>query len=142
MRTATLIWKTAVVSLLVIAANVAGNYTLLRGMHDFGEVATFAPGPYIHALFTPWVAAGVALMAGWFLLRLVLLSWADLSYVAPITAFAYVLTAIIGHFFLHERVSALHWAGILVITLGVGVVAITDPETTPVHAAHTPERPH
>uniref|UniRef100_E6QI00 EamA domain-containing protein n=1 Tax=mine drainage metagenome TaxID=410659 RepID=E6QI00_9ZZZZ len=41
----------------------------------------------------------------------------------PTTAFGYVLIALLGRFWLHEHISAYRWAGILLITLGVGFVA-------------------
>ena len=51
---------------------------------------------YIQALFDPWVAVGVALLILWLLSRMTLLSWADLSYVLPVTSIGYVLTALAG----------------------------------------------
>jgi hypothetical protein len=40
-------------------------------------------------------------------------TWADLSYVPPMTASAYAFTAILGKFFLGEQISAERWAGTL-----------------------------
>ncbi|MFI5105558.1 MAG: EamA family transporter, partial [Terriglobales bacterium] len=50
-------------------------------------------------------------------------SWADLTYVLPASAFGYVVTAFLSRFFLHEAVSPWRWAGVLLITCGVGLVA-------------------
>ncbi len=124
-------WKTLVVSVLVIALNVTGNYSLIRGLHHIGVLQSWSPLPYIHAFANAWVAAGVTMMIGWLIWRLVLLSWADLSYVLPVTAISYVLTAVVGRVFLEESVSPLHWAGICAITAGVFITAVTFPETTP-----------
>jgi drug/metabolite transporter (DMT)-like permease len=41
----------------------------------------------------------------------------------PATAFGYVVTAFLSRFFLHEAVSPWRWAGVLLITCGVGLVA-------------------
>jgi uncharacterized membrane protein len=54
-----------------------------------------------------------------------LLSWADLSYVMPVTAISYVVTAFAGRFFLGETVSLMRWAGIVLITSGVTLVGRT-----------------
>jgi drug/metabolite transporter (DMT)-like permease len=77
----------------------------------------------IGAVFTPWVAAGIVLLIGFFASYLTALSWADLTFVLPATAFGNVIVALLSRFWLHEPISAARWAGILLITLGVGFVA-------------------
>jgi len=123
--------KTTVLALIVMGTNSFGNYALKMGLSGDAGVSSWSPMPYIRALFHPWVIAGVLLMLGWFLSRLVLLSWADLSYVLPVTAFSYVLSAALGVVLLHEAVSDVHWAGICLITLGVALTIFTRPGTTP-----------
>ncbi|MGE5111676.1 MAG: hypothetical protein ACM3JB_12505 [Acidobacteriaceae bacterium] len=122
-------WKTAFFSIVVIASNVIGSYALTRGLRDVGVIESWSPLPYIRAFANPWVSVGVVFMIGWLVSRLALLSWADLSYVLPVTAFSYVLSAIIGAVYFNERVNAVHWVGISLVTLGVALVAITPPET-------------
>jgi len=73
-------------------------------------------------LFRPWVALGVSLLIVWLLSRMTLLSWADLSYVLPVTSLGYVLVAFVGRWLLDERISATRWAGILLIVAGVALV--------------------
>ena len=127
-----LLIKTILASLVVMATNAFGNYALKRGLsHGAGVVASWAPLQYIHALGHPWVIAGVLLMLGWFASRLVLLSWADLSYVLPVTSFSYVCSALLGATLLHESVSRAEWAGISLITIGVAFTLFTRPGTTP-----------
>ena len=57
-------------------------------------------------LFNPWVALGVLLLILWLISQMTLLSWADLSYVLPVTSVGYVLVALVGRFFLHEQITA------------------------------------
>lgn len=102
-------------------------------MRDIGRTVSFSPWPYLEALANPWIAGGVVLLAVWFLSQLSLLSWVDLSYFLPVTSVSYVLTAMLGKFFLDERVSFLRWTGIGLITLGVVVVGRTTPRTTSSH---------
>ena len=73
----------------------------------------------IAALFHPWVALGVVLLIVWTLSQMALLSWADLSYVVPVTAIGYVLNALAGKYLLAEDVSSPQWTGIVLITAGV-----------------------
>jgi drug/metabolite transporter (DMT)-like permease len=120
--------KTWVCAVIVILSNVFGNFFLKRGMP--GELAT--PLEYITVLFQPWVAAGVLLLILWMLARMALLSWADLSYVLPVTSIGYVLVAIVGHIFLAEQITGTRWAGIALIMLGVALVSGgTEPQTAP-----------
>src|SRR5215472_13959473 len=97
--------KTAIVSAVVIATNVFGNYALTRGLRQVGIVESWSPWPYIHTFAQPWVAVGVVFMAAWLMTRLSLLSWADLTYVLPVTSFSYALSAIVGALYVNEQVS-------------------------------------
>jgi|ERR1700685_918506 drug/metabolite transporter (DMT)-like permease len=127
-----LMLKTMVASVVVMATNCFGNYALKRGLNDgAGVAATWAPLQYIRAFGHLWVMAGVLLLLGWFVSRLVLLSWADLSYVLPVTSFSYVLSAALGAVWLHEKVRRLDWGGIWLITIGVAFTVFTRPGTTP-----------
>ena len=74
-------------------------------------------------MFTPWIAAGIALLIGFFASYLTALSWADLTYVLPATAFGNVIVALLSKFWLHEPISLQRWVGIVLITVGVGFVA-------------------
>ena len=49
------------------------------------------PAAYAKAFFSPLVLLGVTLLIVWMLSRMTLMSWADLSYILPITAMGYVL---------------------------------------------------
>jgi uncharacterized membrane protein len=125
--------KTRIVTAIVVVANVLGNSFLSRGMQSVGELISLSPVPYIRALFNPWVAVGVTLLIVWLLSHMALLSWADLSYVLPVTSIAYVLVALVGRFLLHEQVSTARWVGITLIMIGVSLVGCTSPRTTVPH---------
>src|ERR1700733_15676918 len=75
------------------------------------------------AMANPWVAAGIVLLLAFFAAYTSALSWADLTYVLPATSLGYVVLALVAKFALHEQVSPLRWAGIALITGGVGFVA-------------------
>lgn len=125
--------KTRIFTAIVVLTNVLGNSFLSRGMQSVGELLSLSPLPYIRALFNPWVAVGVSLLVVWLLSHMALLSWADLSYVLPMTSIAYVLVALVGRFLLHEQVSPARWVGVTLIMAGVTLVGHTAPRT---HAAH------
>jgi drug/metabolite transporter (DMT)-like permease len=119
--------KTRLFTILVVLSSVCGNFSLSRGMRQVGNLATFSPLSYIQAVFNPWVALGISLLILWLLTHMALLSWADLSYVLPVTSIGYVLVALAGKLFLHETISHWRWAGILCIMGGVALVARTPP---------------
>ncbi|HVW84723.1 MAG TPA: hypothetical protein VHB50_08575 [Bryobacteraceae bacterium] len=116
--------RTSLFAVLSVLSNVAGNSALTHGMQELGPVGN-TPLALIGALFHPWVAIGVALLIVWTFTHMALLSWADLSYVMPVTAIGYVVTAFAGKFFLGEVVSPERWAGIVLITAGVTLVGRT-----------------
>jgi uncharacterized membrane protein len=110
-----------------------GDTCLSRGMTEFGSISLAHPATLIAAVFTPWIAVGIALLIGFFASYLTALSWADLTFVLPTTAFGNVIVALLARFWLHEPISLQRWAGIALITVGVGFVAhgpsLTAPET-------------
>ena len=120
-------FKTRIFTALVVLSNVLGNFSLTWGMRQVGKVVSISPLPYVAALFNPWVALGVSLLIVWMLSQMTLLSWADLSYVLPVTSVGYVLVALIGKFFLHEEITTGRWIGVGLIMLGVTLVSRTEP---------------
>jgi len=122
--------KTQYLVLLVVITNVLGNVSLSRGMHQVGRIVSASPFDYVRAFANPWTAAGICILIIWMLSDLALLSRADLSFVLPVTASAYVLVALLGHFFLHDHISWQRWLGILLISGGVILAEITPSRTT------------
>ena len=83
----------------------------------------------LRAFFDPLVALGIAMHILWLVMRTSLFSLADLSYVLPLTASGYLVTALLGRFVLHEQVTSMRWLGILLLFLGV-VIAGSTPRRT------------
>jgi drug/metabolite transporter (DMT)-like permease len=119
-------WKTRVFTIIVILSNALGNFALAEGMR--GRVTQSIPD-YLRAIFTPWVIGGILLLILWLLSRMALMSWADLSYVLPVTSLGYVANAVIGRLFLNETITASRWAGTLLIVAGTMMVGIGSPHS-------------
>jgi uncharacterized membrane protein len=115
-------WKTRTFAALVVLSNTLGNFSLAWGMKHRGESLTLSPLSYLEALVSPWVAAGVMLLILWMLARMTLLSWADLSYVLPVTSLGYVLNALMGRLLLEEHISPERWMGTGLIVAGTVLV--------------------
>jgi drug/metabolite transporter (DMT)-like permease len=111
-----------ILGLVAICAPL-GDTCLSRGMTLLPAVSLAHPLSLVAAVFTPWIAIGIALLIGFFASYLTAPSWADLTYVLPATAFGNVIVALLSRFWLHEPISLQRWAGIVLITVGVGFVA-------------------
>lgn len=125
--------KTAVVLIVAIISQAIGNVYLTKAMKavttagssdDLVSMALRAAG-------NPTLWLGTALLIVFFALYSAALSWADLSFVLPATAFGYVLNVAAGHYFLNETVSPARWAGSAIITLGVFLVSRSGVRTIP-----------
>jgi drug/metabolite transporter (DMT)-like permease len=112
----------AVLATIMLTASV-GDSLLARGMKEVGHVDMHHLGLLWQALFNPFVAAGIVLLIGFFSCYTTALSWADLSFVMPATAFGYVVLALLGKFWLHEQLNLSRWLGIALIVCAVGFVA-------------------
>ena len=128
---------------LVAVCAPLGDTCLSRGMTGMPAISLAHPATLIAAVFTPWIAFGIALLIAFFASYLTALSWADLTYVLPATAFGNVIVALLARFWLQEPISLERWAGIALITVGVGFVAhgpsLTErPEATANNATRLP----
>ncbi len=107
---------------IMIGASV-GDALLSRGMREVGPVSVHHLALLLLALRNPWVLGGIAVLISFMGSYMAALSWADLTFVQPATAFGNVVTALIGRLWLHENISWTRWCGIALIVIGVGFVA-------------------
>ncbi len=134
------LWKNRATIAFLVVANSFGNLLLALGTKELPPIDFDSIPRFAGALVTDhWILAGVTLLAFWMYAQLSMLSWSDLSYVIPVTASGYILTALLGAFVLNEHVSVRAWIGISVISLGVFLVSETAPHT--VHADEKFEEP-
>jgi uncharacterized membrane protein len=131
---ATLHFKTYLLILLMVIFGPLGNVLLGKGMKRIGTVSLGTPAEALDVLSrvltsgTIWL--GIGSLITFFVAYMLVLSWADYSYVQPASAVAYGMVALLAHFMLREVVTPLRWLGVLVICLGVLVVGHTPPRTT------------
>lgn len=123
-----LVWKTRLFAAIVVVTNVTGNFALSWGIKH-GAAMDGSAWSFVRVVFDPWVFLGILLLSGWVLSRMALLSWADLSYVIPVTSVGFVLNAVMGAVFLGETITPLRWAGTLCIVGGTVLVGLTAPKT-------------
>jgi drug/metabolite transporter (DMT)-like permease len=130
-------FKTYFLILLVVIFSPLGNVLLGAGMKEVGPMTFHTAGEFFAVFARVFTSAaiwlGIASLFAYFISYMLVLSWADYSYVQPATAMGYVIVALLGHFVLHETVTPLRWTGISLIFLGVLVVGHTPPRTTGHH---------
>jgi len=131
---ASLLIKIYVLIVLMVILGPLGNVLLGKGMKHIGATTAWNLTELLHLLSelsrsgSIWL--GVACLLAFFAAYMLVLSWADYSYVQPASAMAYGIVALLGHFLLGEAVTPLRWAGVLIICAGVLVVGHTPPRTT------------
>jgi drug/metabolite transporter (DMT)-like permease len=104
-----------------------GHVMLAAGMRTVGDLTEAAAGGRASmvwaAVSNSSVLLGVFLQAVFFFLYLALLSREDLTVVLPMTAISYIAIALGAQVFLAEAVTAIRWAGIAFILIGVALVS-------------------
>jgi drug/metabolite transporter (DMT)-like permease len=115
--------KTAAVLIIAIVSQAIGNVYVTKAMKAITTASGLAGedliATAIRAAGSPMLWLGTVLLIVFFVLYAAALSWADLSFVLPATAFGYVINVAAGHYFLNESVTPARWIGSVVITLGV-----------------------
>lgn len=126
--------KTLIVLFIAICAQTRGDVYLKEGMKSIGEISTLDPVELFNIglqVFTnPLIWLGILLLGVFFGLYLAALSWADLSFVLPVTAFSYAMTAFLSWRLIGEHISITRWIGTMIICVGVAVVSRTEQRTT------------
>lgn len=111
---------------VAVVASSLSNVLTRRGMMAVGPLEDYRPGALarygLAAVTNRHVLLGLAAGAVNFLLWLIVLSWADVSWALPMNAVEYVVTAVLAILWLKERVSPRRWAAIGLITAGVACV--------------------
>jgi len=109
-----------------VALNVTGQLSLKHGMSKIGNFAlsfSTLPPVFFQAAFNPFVLLGLVCYGLGFMVWLVVLAKAEVSYAYPLISLGYVFTAILARVLIGEAVSLTRMTGILVICVGVFLVA-------------------
>jgi multidrug transporter EmrE-like cation transporter len=126
--------KTYVLLFLEVLFGALGNTLFDKGMKQIGALG-FASAAEIWAgalrTFTSgtiWL--GVLCMLLFIVCHMLVLSWADFSFVMPFSAISYALVPLFAFLWFGEHVLPARWLAIALIVLGVFLVSRTPPSTT------------
>ena len=118
--------KYILILLVALLFEAVGVVFLSKGLKEIGEPARVSmaeiAGLVSRGARNPSLLLGILFEAIFFGALLYLLSQRDVSLVWPLTSLGFVITAIAARIFLHEQVSPVRWAGVLLIVLGAGLV--------------------
>ncbi|TLY34514.1 MAG: hypothetical protein E6K57_00835 [Nitrospirae bacterium] len=124
-----------IIALLAVAiiSQAVGNVLLSQGMKLIAEESQLTwnnwVSIFLQAVQSPSILFGVGFYVIFFVLFAAALSRADLSFVLPAISSEVVLNVAFADYFLNETVSAIRWTGVLLISIGVGLVVQSSPRT-------------
>lgn len=121
--------KTLLLLSSLITFSSLGEILSSKGMKQVGRVSfnlRALLGTGWRMIRNPYLACAVTSMALAFFSFISLLSYADLSFVLPLTSVTYVTNTLGARFLLKERVSRERWLGTLLVTGGVSLVSLSD----------------
>lgn len=126
--------KTIVLIAMMALFGALGDVLLRKGMEQIGAISSWHASALLSAFERTFrsgpIWLGITSLLLFFVAYLLVLSWADYSYVQPASATGYLFVAILGYLLLGEVIPRGRWIGVLVICLGVLLVGGTPPRTT------------
>lgn len=121
----TLLWM----SIAVIAVTF-GDIWMSQTMKGVGELKVHNLRDLVsvagRVLSVPKFWLAVSCMATFFFIWTSILSYADLTFVLPLTAATYILNAFLAPALLNEVVTPVRWVGVLLISAGVALVTYSE----------------
>jgi drug/metabolite transporter (DMT)-like permease len=123
----------ALIVLMVLFSSV-GDILLSKGMKQIGAVSLTSRASlataFVRTVTSGTIWLGITGLLLFFVCYLVVLSWADYSFVLPASASGYAIVPLLGYVLLGEVVPSTRWLGVVCICLGVLLVGRTPPRTT------------
>jgi transporter family protein len=120
--------KTVLLLALLSLCGALGDVFLAKGMKQVGALPRLHPGALLvlgrKMAHNGAVLLGLLSLIAAFLTFVVLLSWADLSFIVPATSLHFVLATLGAKWILQEHISCLRWFGTILVGLGVALLAL------------------
>ena len=114
-----------IIVLSSIALGAVGQFFLKMAANTASSRSVEEVGGYYMQLFkTPYTYAGAFLYGLSFFIWMFLLRKFNLSFLRPLVGFGYIITAFLAWFLLKEKITMMHWAGIILIVTGVFLIGM------------------
>jgi len=122
--------KLLLILLIGLAFESTGVVLLKKGMTQVGEVKTVSLSEIVRvvkiALTDSRILLGIFFEALFFICLLILMSKSDISFLWPLTRLSFVFATFAAMWFLHEQVSPIRWAGVVLIMIGAGLISYSE----------------
>lgn len=128
--------KILIILVIAFSFEAFGVIVLKRGLDQIGpryteRKAAMPVWKNVLKLVGDWftnkdVLLGLLLETIFFVLLQYLLANRDVSFVWPLTAVSFIMTTLAAKFFLGEEVSAVRWAGVLLIVIGAAFISYSE----------------
>jgi len=127
--------KLLVILLIGLVFESTGVVLLKKGMSQIGDVKRISV-PEVTRLVkagatSPQILLGIFFEALFFLSLLVLMNKSDISFLWPLTGLSFVFATFAAVWFLDERVSAIRWAGVILIMVGAAFISYSEHTKSP-----------
>ena len=133
--------KLLLILIIGLVFESTGVVLLKKGMTQIGEVRALNVSEVSRAvragITNPQILLGVFFEALFFVCLLILMGKSQISFLWPLTGLSFVFATLAAIWFLHERVSSVRWAGVILIMIGAALISYSEHqrEKTPAPAA-------
>lgn len=110
--------------LITVVLGSFGQVSMKKGLMSLGgiKLTEILSRKLFDVVFQKYVLIGIILYSFSTLLWFVILSRAELSFVYPLIALGYVLTALLARLIFNELITPVRWFGILLILGGAALI--------------------
>ena len=113
---------------IITLSGALGDVYIAKGMKQVGEIRTLRLRELVllgrRMLSNMAFLSGLLCMIAGFLAFLVVLAWADLSFISPATSLSFVLATLGAKLILKEHINRLRWFGTVLVCLGVALISL------------------
>src|SRR3974390_361564 len=112
-----------------------GVVLLKKGMSEVGSVTRINAAEVLRVvkagIVNSRILLGVFFEALFFVCLLILMAKSEISFLWPLTALSFVFATFAAMWFLHEQVSTVRWAGVVLIMIGAALISYSEHAKTP-----------
>ncbi|MGH7954303.1 MAG: EamA family transporter [Limisphaerales bacterium] len=122
--------KIIIILFIGLVFESTGIVFLKKGMENIGEVKAMNASEVFRVtkagVTSPQIIAGIFFEALFFVCLLIMMAKSDISFIWPLTGLSFVFSTFAAMWFLHERVSGLRWAGVILVVLGAVLIGFSE----------------
>ena len=122
--------KLLLILLIGLVFESTGVVLLKTGMTQIGDVQKISASEVLRIFkagaLNPQILLGVFFEALFFACLLILMARSEISFLWPLTGLSFVFATFAAILFLHEQVSPLRWAGVVLIMVGAVCISYSE----------------